>query len=457
MNLRGNVMKIIKTLIISLFFLCGIIFLTSCTDNPTGGGDPDDYTMDEAIAFVNNCLPIYVSEDLDLPTTIVDTSAQITWSSNEEAFITDDGKVTRGMEFQTVKLTARIKLGGTSESVKKEVKVIPWESPLPTNKKLVFGYFYVGGSSGFDQIPANKLDVINYAFAYIKNGQIDFSTVKFAEQILRLKERGVKVVISLGGGGSSVGFSTAVSNANGRKALIDSILDGVKQFHFSGVDVDWEYPGSGADSRPADKENFTLFLTELKEELIKYDPNLILTAALGIDPTIVDNLDVPAISEVLDYAHLMTYDFVINNSTLKQHLTNLYSSLMQGNYSVQKSVMDYRRLGMPDEKIVVGATFYGRKASLDQDGNVIEYQSISYTDIKNNYLDHPELITYYFDEAAKAPYLQNQSTFITFDDPISVKAKCEFVKNEGLAGIMFWQYNQDATGELLDIIYRNIK
>ena len=61
-----------------------------------------------------------------------------------------------------------------------------------------------------------------------KNGKIDFSTIRHAEQIIRLRERGTKVVISLGGGGSSGGFSQAVSTTNGRKALIDSIIEGLK-------------------------------------------------------------------------------------------------------------------------------------------------------------------------------------------------------------------------------------
>ncbi len=454
----GKEMKIVKFLIINLFILSITIFLAGCGENtpPVGGGDPDEYTMEEAIDYVNKLFPTYVIEDIELPTTIEGTTTTITWSSNREELINREGKVTRGYEFETVRLTARIRLNGKTETVRNEVTVIPMESPLPKNKKLVFAYNYVGGQ-GFDQIPAHKIDVMNYAFAYLKNGKIDFSTIRHAEQIIRLRERGTKVVISLGGGGSSGGFSQAVSTTNGRKALIDSIIEGVKKYHFSGVDVDWEYPGSGPDALPNDKENFTLFLTELKAELVKVDPNLLLTAALGIDPTIVKNLDVPAISQVLDYAHLMTYDFVTANTENEQHLTNLYSSPMQGNYSVQNAVNHYNSLGMPLEKIVIGATFYGRQRSFYSDGTKSTYTSISYTEIKEKYLSNPDLITYYFDEAAKAPYLRNDNLFITFDDPRSIKAKCEFVKARDLAGIMFWQYNQDQTGELLDTIYINIR
>ena len=106
---------------------------------------------------------------------------------------------------------------------------------------------------------------------------------------------------------------------------------------------------------------------------------------------------------------------------------------------------------------MIGATFYGRQRSFYSDGTKSTYTSISYTEIKEKYLSNPDLITYYFDEAAQAPYLRNDNLFITFDDPRSIKAKCEFVKERDLAGIMFWQYNQDQTGELLDTIYINIR
>jgi chitinase len=50
-----------------------------------------------------------------------------------------------------------------------------------------------------------------------------------------------------------------------------------------------------------------------------------------------------------------------------------------------------------------------------------------------------------YDEKAEAPYAYNtkEKTFITFDNPRSLKAKHGFVKNKGLAGLMFWEYSCD--------------
>ena len=118
-----------------MFILSITIFLAGCGKYPpVGGGDPDEYTMEEAIDYVNKLFPTYVIEDIELPTTIEGTTTTITWSSNREELINREGKVTRGYEFETVRLTARIRLNGKTETVRNEVTVIPMESPLPKIK-----------------------------------------------------------------------------------------------------------------------------------------------------------------------------------------------------------------------------------------------------------------------------------------------------------------------------------
>jgi chitinase len=59
-----------------------------------------------------------------------------------------------------------------------------------------------------------------------------------------------------------------------------------------------------------------------------------------------------------------------------------------------------------------------------------------------------------WDEAAQAPYLLNKARqlFVSYDDPESLRLKCRFVLDHGLAGIMFWEYHADPTGALLDTL-----
>lgn len=56
-----------------------------------------------------------------------------------------------------------------------------------------------------------------------------------------------------------------------RESFAASCVDFVVEQGLDGVDLDWEYPVSGGAARtihrPADKQNFTLLLQELREQL----------------------------------------------------------------------------------------------------------------------------------------------------------------------------------------------
>lgn len=159
----------------------------------------------------------------------------------------------------------------------------------------------------------------------------------------------------------------------------------------------------------------------------------------------------------------MTYDMMNLDKNLTDHHTNLYASVYKCDISANLAVDTYITLGMPIEKIVIGAAFYGHYGqTAPSETNGINLpcltpllKSLSYTEIKTKYLTDPSF-DYHFDEEAKAPWLFN-GTFITYDDEASLFFKCLYIKNHGLAGIMFWQLTGDKTGTLLDTIYKNLK
>lgn len=139
----------------------------------------------------------------------------------------------------------------------------------------------MGGLPGFtpDQIPAEHLTQINYAFA-----QIDPDTLTIALENpahdqknlaalrkLRQQNQHLKLLISVGGWSDSQYFSDAAATAARRESFAASCVDFVVEQGLDGVDLDWEYPVSGGAAgtihRPADKQNFTLLLQELREQL----------------------------------------------------------------------------------------------------------------------------------------------------------------------------------------------
>jgi chitinase len=87
-----------------------------------------------------------------------------------------------------------------------------------------------------------------------------------------------------------------------------------------------------------------------------------------------------------------------------------------------------------------------------------QIQGKGYTFIKDSLVNQNEYYRYW-DEAAQAPYLFNfyKAEFVTYDDEESVKAKCGYVKTNGMAGVMFWEYSSDPKEYLLNAINQVLK
>ena len=62
----------------------------------------------------------------------------------------------------------------------------------------------------------------------------------------------------------------------------------------------------------------------------------------------------------------------------------------------------------------------------------------------------------YWDDEAKAPFLFNGSTFISYDDEESLAHKCAYVNREGFGGIFYWCHTGDGSGVLLRKIGQEI-
>ena len=67
--------------------------------------------------------------------------------------------------------------------------------------------------------------------------------------------------------------------------------------------------------------------------------------------------------------------------------------------------------------------------------------------------------TRYWDKAAAVPYLYNseKQIFVSYEDPESLTLKSKYVLDHHLAGMMFWDYESDPSGALLNAIDDGLK
>ena len=343
---------------------------------------------------------------------------------------------------------------------------------------MLIGYVY-GNNVNLDgaKIPVEQLTHINYAFANIEGGEIVEGSPEDAanlQLINRLKERNpaLKLLVSVGGWGWSGGFSDAVLTEAGRERFANSAIALLQRHQLDGIDLDWEYPGqigAGNPHRPEDKENFTLALRRIREKLDSLgqgETHYLLTIATGANQLYLDHTEMDKAQADLDFINIMTYDFYGGWMPTAGHHANLYPSAYDQSpepAAAATAVEQHLAAGIPAAKLVLGVPFYGRwwaGASPVNHGlyqlaegasGAFPYRLLADSLIdKNGYQRH-------WDSTALAPYLWHEAsrTFVTYEDTISFAHKVRYVREKGLAGLMFWEYKQD-DGTLVDFLHRSL-
>lgn len=339
---------------------------------------------------------------------------------------------------------------------------------------------YIAGYENFDpaKVDASKLTHVNYAFANIVNGNVQFELATDDAKIkvlmgLKKQNPSLKVLFSIGGWVWSDQFSNIAAYEKSRVQFAQSAVQLLKKYGFDGIDIDWEFPGQRAEDnvfRPSDKENFTLLLAELRKQLeiqtASDKVHYLLSIASGADQTYLDHTDLKEVQKYLDYINIMGYDFYNGWMYQTGHHANLNASKFEkfGGDNLNKTVTAYLKTGIAADKLVIGIPFYGRKwAKVNPQNNGL-YQSaqtgaeiIAYWKIKEEIATGKYKQLY--DESAKASYLWNaqDNIFISYETPKEIALKSAFIKQKKLGGAMFWEYSLDNKQELLNKLYESIK
>jgi chitinase len=347
------------------------------------------------------------------------------------------------------------------------------QSP-PTHPFVITGYVFPRGVALTPgQIDPSKLTRINYAFANIQNGRMVTGSPADAQNFallrsLRNSNPNLTILVSVGGWLWSTNFSDMALTRQSRAVFEDSVMQFLTRYDLDGLDIDWEYPGmpgSGHSFRAEDKQNFTALVKELRERFdasARRGRRLYLTIAIGASDEVIANTEMQKVQRYVDTVNLMTYDYYEPGS---ESITGNHSPLYADpadpkSASSADTVRAFQKAGVPAEKILLGVPFYGHEWGEVKDQNHGLFQvgkavPGAYTPF--NIIDTTMLasgFTRYWDEAAKVPYLYNaqQHIFVSYEDPESLKLKCQYIRAQKLSGIMFWEYFGDSNGKLLQTI-----
>jgi chitinase len=330
------------------------------------------------------------------------------------------------------------------------------ETSFCQKKPLNVIAYYAGPAGALDSFPIEKLSVIIFSFAHLKGSQFHISNAKDSatlQKMVSLKSRNpnLKVMISIGGWGGCAPCSDTFSTKANRKAFALSVKKVNQYFGTDGIDLDWEYPViEGFPShhyKLEDKRNFTQLVKRLRKTL--GSKSLISFASGGFTSYIDSSIDWKRVMKKVDFVNVMSYDLVNGYASKTGNHTALYSTpgqIESADHAISKMI----DLGVPANKIAIGAAFYAKVWQNVPDTSFGLYQPGTYkrgVSYKNfgTQLSADSGFVYHWDSVAHAPFMYNpqQKLFATFDDKKSVDLKTKYAIEKGLYGMMFWQLRDD--------------
>ncbi len=264
------------------------------------------------------------------------------------------------------------------------------------------------------EIQFEHLTHINYAFLLPK-ADGSFENLEQPEKLKALvseaHQRGVKVLISIGGWGYDAQFEALAAMPSSRNAFVQGAVQFASEFELDGLDIDWEYPDPGSSS-----ENFLALMAELREALPQ---GKLLTAAVVSKGSLAEGIPAEVFG-IVDFLNLMVYDA---------------SKTDHSPYSLAVEALDYwSRRGLPAEKTVLGVPFYGRPVG-------IPYRQLVQADPAAAMRDESEF--------------NGQRIYYNGIPTLQRKTKLAL---ERASGIMIWELAHDTSDDisLLNAIYQTV-
>ncbi|XP_058444493.1 mucin-2-like [Malaya genurostris] len=289
---------------------------------------------------------------------------------------------------------------------------------------------------------------------------------------LKTYNKNLKTMLAIGGWNEgSSRFSPLVADSERRSQFVKNTIKFLRQNHFDGLDLDWEYPAFRDGSKPKDRENYAQLVQELREEFERESsktgrPRLLLTMAVPAGIEYVEKgYDIPKLNKYLDWFNLLTYDYHSAYEPAVNHHSPLYSLEEPSEYNfdtelnIDYSIKFYLNAGADRDKLVLGIPTYGRSYTLynpdateigspadgpgEQGDATREKGYLAYYEICTAVKEDPEWTVVQPNANAMGPYAFKGNQWVGYDDEAIARKKAKYVAENGLGGIMFWSIDND--------------
>jgi spore germination protein YaaH len=320
------------------------------------------------------------------------------------------------------------------------------KKPKPKNTKLVLAWHQSTNSQSINKV--NGLDILSPTWFSISDSHGTVKSRASYDYVKKAHKYGYKVWALFSNSFSPIITTDVLNNGLLRDKVIKQIVYYAKLYHLDGINIDFE------NMHIEDKDAFSQFVRELTP-LLRNQGQVV-----SVDIGTPDGgeffsmcFDRKALSNVVDYVALMTYD---------QHWSNCPYSGSVAQYSWVEEKLQRTLDDVPASKLLLGIPFYirGFKEEFNPDGTKKVTQYAVFTidsaraEVKSNHADlrwDNESGQYY------AEYSKNNATYkLWLEDAKSINLKSSLVQKYNLAGVAAWEKGYE-NPEVWKVIKSNIK
>jgi chitinase len=313
------------------------------------------------------------------------------------------------------------------------------------------------------QIPYSKIThIIHSGVGFDADGNLQVPDQFIEPELIpRAHAAGTKVLLLISGDVTGL-----EANPGAIPTLVANLQDFETQYGYDGLDLDWEYPGSAAD---------TAFLLTLEKAFRSGFPAPRYLLSIDAAPWSASLYDATHVKNVIDWFNIMTYDCAgpwtadgqLNSPIFWDPADSNPAECEPGGSDQQSAAIFLAEV--PASQLNQGTPFYGYKytnvsalfgtcpnAATTADGDCDNtVKTVSYGPNVKKLLSGRKWMSYR-DPVALVPYLlraDGSPGFITYDDPLSTYTRVIYSDwVNGLGGTFMWSLDEDYDGSSQDLL-----
>lgn len=241
-------------------------------------------------------------------------------------------------------------------------------------------------------------------------------------------------------------LKSILTNTSARSQAVKNMVQSVKESGAHGVNVDFEPVG---EISATERNNYTLLIQELKNELDKLEDSQLLTISVYASSAVRPRIwDLAKLAPLTNYFVVMTYDYTLPSSKRSGPNAPLRDAGGDLEHNIVKNISEISKL-VDSRKILLGIPLYGYQWETVDESKYAPSESRGVTASleRIEQMLEERTLSLLWDRNTLTPYgvasNAGEISQIYFENDVSLRLKLDFVKSAHLGGIALWALGYD--------------